>query len=177
MSFFVIIAFLLTQTSFADSNNSRLVLEGKYTLEIPLVDFDGKPGFYQNAVFESVESDQDWKLLSVDEGVPIETLDTVEVIKTQDTPVQVFLRIHGTLSNGCLEPGEFAVDRNGNAFTAFLYFSPASFGPGSCGDVQTAFTRTFPLPVYGLDAGDYSFTVNDILSGQFVIPADNVISE
>lgn len=160
----------------AESKNSELKLNGTYTLEVPSVDFLDNPGLYQDVVFERRQSDDSWILRSVNVGFPINRLETVEVIKTSEVPVQVFLKISGNISP-CLDVGMYAAKTIGNFFEVSLYYDPESIPPSGkvCADSVDPFTKTIPLQVYGLGAGEYTFSVNGKKPGSFVLLQDNVL--
>ncbi len=160
----------------AESKNAELKLNGVYTLEVPSVHFLDSPGLYQNAIFERRESDEAWILRSVDVGTPITTLGSVEVIKTSEVPVQVFLKVSGYISP-CPDVGMYAIKKIDNFFDVSLYYSPESISQSgrACIDSVNLFSKTIPLQVYGLDAGEYTFSVNGKKSGDFVLSRENVL--
>ncbi|MES3006757.1 MAG: hypothetical protein V4751_03200 [Pseudomonadota bacterium] len=162
----------------AESKNSELKLNGVYTLEIPSVDFLDSPGHYQNAIFERRESDEAWILRSVDVGTPIKTFGAVGVIKTSEVPVQVFLKVSGYISP-CLDVGMYAIKKIDNFFDVSLYYNPESiFLSGrACIDSVDPFSKTIPLQVYGLGAGEYTFSVNGEKPGNFVLLQENVVPD
>ena len=144
---------LIPQTLFSQTATTELSFDQKYTLTIPFIGFEGEPGKFLNATLRSEESELSWSLVSVDEG---------QLIKTTERPVQVFLKVSGWISS-CVEVGAYAVDKEDSAFKVFVYFDPESLSPPeiSCTADSVVFSKTIPLPVFELAAGDYKVSVNN----------------
>ncbi|MEX0901417.1 MAG: hypothetical protein WDZ76_01615 [Pseudohongiellaceae bacterium] len=171
-----LLLFFLSSPVWSQPANLELNPDGSYVLEVPVVGFQGNPGFYQNARFQSGESELSWTLLSVDEGQTINSVNAVDVITTSEMPIQVFLEVSGEISP-CLEVGEYAMNRVDNSFEIFLYYDPDSFPPPgtACIDSVEPYSTVIPLPAYGLEAGEYVLSVNGEENGSFIIPADNLL--
>jgi hypothetical protein len=112
-------------------------------------------------------------------------IDSVEVVRSGAVPEQVFLRVTGwypAICGGDREIGKTAVAVNGNDFAVSVYLK--YFAPPKPGDVTFAciaiiepFVRSIPLPVYGLDAGTYTYSVNGEHQGEFTLSENNVFAE
>ena len=165
------------QYLYSQPMNATLSLQEDYVLEVPLVNYGDNPGQYQNTIFKSAGSEAEWTLVSADVGTLIGSVDAVEVVVTSETPVQVFLEVSGTFGTGCPRVGKYAINMHGNVFNVFLYYDPDSLPSPEidCTTEQVQFSKTIPLPVYGLDAGAYSFAINERVSGNFEITTDNVL--
>ncbi|MAY56457.1 MAG: hypothetical protein CMQ37_11425 [Gammaproteobacteria bacterium] len=165
---------LIPQTLFSQTATTELSFDQKYTLTIPFIGFEGEPGKFLNATLRSEESELSWSLVSVDEGQLINTVDALEIIKTTERPVQVFLKVSGWISS-CVEVGAYAVDKEDSAFKVFVYFDPESLSPPeiSCTADSVVFSKTIPLPVFELAAGDYKVSVNNKVNGSFSLDLDN----
>lgn len=157
---------------------AELVLSpaGTHTLQVPVVGFRDNPGRYQNARFQSSDAGGSWTLLSADVAGLINFVELDSVVVTRDVPLQVFVKVKGWESP-CGTVGRFETVKEGTLLKGFLYTDPASYGPpgSACIDSVNFYTRTLPLPVYGLAAGQYQFTVNGKVSGSFTLPVDNVL--
>lgn len=178
MKYFIAIAAficLMPQVSLSQPSDATLTQDQSYLLEIPLVDFQKDPGIYQNVVLRAGETENSWTLVSADVGIKIESVQSVSVITTSEAPIQIFLKVAGTMGTLCTKVGKYAVREDGNSFEISLYYDPSSVPPPGVGclDQQQIFSEIIQMPVYGLDAGEYSFTINDKLNGNFVLAADN----
>lgn len=172
---FALFGFAIGSSSYADENPS-LTIDNFYELSIPSVNYSGIPGFYQNANFEYTPSRQTWQLVGYKIGVPIQPIQTVELIKTQDVPVQIFLKVTGAFSNGCPQVGSAAVAFNNNKFDVYLYYTDESIHPPepvACTQLVVPFTKVIPLPAYSLPAGQYDYNFNGKFTGSFTLNADN----
>ncbi len=155
--------------------NPALTLGNPYVLTIPSVDYTGIPGFYQKARIEYLPQTQTWKLAAYVKGVPIPEVNNVELIKTQDVPVQVFLKVSGYLANGCSQVGSTGMAFTNNKFDVYLYYKDENIPPPGilCTQSLVPFSKTIPLPVYSLLAGTYTYNFNGKFSGGFTLVVDN----
>lgn len=149
-------------------------------LTVPNVSTDAQVGQYQNAVLE-MDAQGLWRLKTIlalngDPGLSLLPIQSVEVIKTDTVPVQVFLRISGYLPDGCSGIGRFVSRRVETRFEAALFDSEISSSTAdyACTMSIMPFVKSFPLDVYGLGAGSYTYAVNG-LTGSFELTADNVL--
>lgn len=178
--FALVFAFgLLAATCSASAADLPVYRSG--VLTIPVAATDEHPGQYQNVVME-LDADGRWRLNSMtamngDPGLLLLPLQTVEVVRTGTSPVQVFLRLSGYLTSGCSGIGRFVARREGARFDAALFDTQVTSSEidYACTMSVTWFVKSFPLDVYGLAAGSYSYSVNGI-SGSFELEADNVLS-
>lgn len=180
----LIIAFLPAVTAFADDNPTYK--EGLLT--IPSIDTAEQVGKYQNVILKPTPEGT-WQLLSLKEMAMVDTgsgftfadIDTVEVITTSSFPTQVFLKLFGFNPN-CRKLSPIVHQRfDGNHFEVVPQVSQVleteGIATSSC--YATTFTKTIPLPVYGLKAGTYSYSVASAninawdLTGTFKLTADN----
>lgn len=157
--------------------NPVLYDNGDYLLALPLIDYDGKPGAYQDAVIEYAKDARAWQLSEYRQAVPVTEIEDVSVSFNTGKPAQVVLTITGTFTNGCAQAGDVAIQRSGAEFIVYLYYQDGSLpGPHhSCGAQMTPFLKSVALPVYGLAAGTYAYTVNGEFSRTFTLATDNVL--
>ncbi len=169
---------MLGATSSLAAENPNLTTGIPYVLSVPSVEYGGIPGFYQKGRIEYSPEGQTWKLAGYVAGVPIQQVNTVELVKTQDMPVQVFLKVSGAFPNGCLQVGEAGVSVTGNKFNVYLYYTDESIHPSAprdCAAVVVPYVKVILLPVYGLPAGSYEYSLNGKFSGSFTLSADNIL--
>ena len=149
------------------------------TLNIPTVDSINKPGEFQNVVLEATEQGT-WQLLDYQIGHEIgEELHNIEIIKTDSFPIQVFLKISGTFFSGCLEVGQIRYRLVDNTFEVFVYFKHRLRDDELiiCGQGFVPFSTIYPLPIYGLKAGEYNYSVNGTFVGGFNLDSDNILAQ
>ena len=174
--FTVTISLLLAVNAFAEPN--PVYVDNIQTLKVPAVDVGAKPGFYQDVTIEFFQDDK-WRLVSASEGKEVAEIEKVTLVKTSTVPTQVFLRISGEFSNGCPQIGQISHRLVGSTFEVAVYYANNAWlrNPGeiACTLAIVSFTRTIPLPVYGLPAGDYNYSLNGKFSGSFNLAADNVL--
>jgi len=160
----------ITYSCFAYSENPEYASS---RLTIPAVDANGKPGFFQDVVIEPA-GDNLWRVAELYEAVPISVIEQVEVVRTDSSPVQIFLKLSGTFRSGCGEVDQVSHTVNDKHFTVVAYYKlDKQPGQISCTQALVPFTYTIALPVFGLSAGEYQYTLNDSFSGSFVLNADN----
>lgn len=163
-------------SAFPQPMDAALTQSGGHTLHISAVGLADDPGMYQSVKLKSNDAGLTWSLLSGDMTYKINAIDNISVVKTSEIPVQVFLKVSGYIG-ACSGVGKYVFDIKGNSFNTFLYFDPAYFLPPefSCVGSVLRFTKVIPMPVYGLEAGEYSYSVNGKLNGSFVLSAKNVL--
>jgi len=165
----MLVSLLLTTHSFATdrpyfSNN---------IITIPSLDVRAEQGVYQDIQFGRSERGS-WRLLSLKKGTKIQEITNVELIQTDSFPVQVFVRISGIFNNGCQKIGQIATKVTDNRIDVSVFYDNASLEDGQfCAMVMVPFSKTISLPVYGLSAGVYEYTVNYNFSGTFELDKDN----
>lgn len=174
------LAIALLPANFALGADTPVYKDGLLT--IPSVNTDGQVGQYQDVTFKLTEQGN-WQLSSLkgigivigESEIQLVPIASVDVVKADAFPTQVFLRVTGGLG-GCfsntlgqinqrLENNQFDV-----AITASNYVN--RYTPGLCPAINTSFVKTIPLAVYGLSAGTYSYNVNGT-TGTFKLTADN----
>jgi len=186
----------LLSTPFALYADNPVYLPESRQLFIPAIDLMNQQGAYYNASLEFVQGDL-WRLTDVSRGEDIRGVEKVRVIRTTSFPVQVFLEVEGWVSGHCggnLHTSQRRVD---DTFEVAIQLA-ISYGPPLmfCNASVSAFSWIFPLPVYGLKAGEYRYSVNggvqssralpDVstgvsvgedhkLTGSFIIEADNIL--
>lgn len=167
---------LLVSASVVADDNPSYSSQAKQLL-VPAVDSSVQPGFFQDVKIEFVQGDL-WRLVAARESVRItKAIERVEVIKTDSFPVQVFLKVSGTFTSGCPEVGQISHRLEASTFNVAIYLKNSMWllHPEliDCASVMVPFSRTFPLPVYGLSAGEYAYRVNDEHQGSFRLAVDN----
>jgi hypothetical protein len=154
---------------------------GMYFLRVPLVDTLNAAGQYQEVLFKTARPDDvsTWQLLSVEQANPL-ALDEVRVVVTDEVPAQAFLRVKGAVGGcGGLDGiGKIAIKTRANDFSVFVYHPAVAVDPSTapsfgCLAVTWPFIKSIPLPVYGLDAGTYTYSVNGEHNGEFTLFEDN----
>ena len=150
--------------------------DGKLT--IPRVDTDGQASNFQDAAFQFDSAAGAWKLLDFKETTitPGQGIvpDTVEVIVTSSTPIQVFLKVSGQFSSGCEQFGQINQRLKDNKFEITLHLAsiPANT---ACATVLVPYEKIIPLQVYGLSAGTYEYSVNGEHTGTFTLTKENTL--
>ena len=145
-------------------------------LRIPRVDTDRQAGNFQDAVFK-IEQDGTWHLLAftttniTEQSMGLE-IDNVEMITTNSSPVQIFLKLTGVFSNGCGEFGQINQRLKDNLFEVTVHAAPIPVGR-VCTAMLVSFEKIIPLHVFGLPAGDYAFSVNGGFDGVFTLTEEN----
>ncbi len=146
-------------------------------LTIPTVNTAEQVGQYQDVTFKLTEQGY-WQLSSLkamgsvigNSGLGLAPISKVEVVKTDTFPTQVFLRVSGAFSDGCPHMGQVNQRLENNRFDITVANQYVVGIP--CPAIQTPFVKTFPLAVYGLSAGAYSYNVNGT-TGTFTLATDN----
>lgn len=148
-------------------------------LTIPRVDTPDQAGNYLDARFKQVTQDlwelQDYKTAN---EYPLEKapIEQVKLVIIGTFPVQVFLNIQGTFNHGCGHLRPINHRRVDNRFEVTVQAEFPDLPPGSyaCTASLEPFEENIPLPVYGLNAGDYEYSVNGgVYTGKFTLSTDN----
>lgn len=160
-------------------------------LTIPSVSTDEQVGQYRDAQLQ-LDGNGAWQLDAVkvlggemvvqngrmvNDGLYKLPVSSVELIKTSEVPVQVFLRIKGELG-GCATLGDVSQRLVDDRFEVLLTDGTTSstYAVSLCTADIRAYAWTVPLSAYGLSAGTYSYVVNGSVTGSFAVEADNVLS-
>jgi hypothetical protein len=164
-------------------------------LTIPLVDSAELVGFVQDAKLHQT-AQGDWRLVEYkavaqplnSSHLSLALVETVELVKTDSFPVQVFLKLKGVV-NGCDGAGQAPQRRKDNLFELAMYaVGPAHPELVLCPAALFPFTKVVPLDVYGLPAGNYQYAlkasafadnsdarVTKVFGGSFVLSKDNAL--
>ena len=173
---------LLTSSVFsqlnADASDYPIFRDGKLT--IPRIDTDAQLGNFQSAEFQFESSTNSWKLNQFVETKiipgPATYEEKVETIVVDSSPVQVFLKITGQFSNGCVFFQQINQVLRGNTFEIILHVGPNPSPPEMvCAAVLVPYEKIIPLEVYGLPAGAYAYSVNGTHNGTFTLTKDNTL--
>jgi len=110
------------------------------------------------------------------QGLPTDTrgqahVDSIEILVLESFPVQIRALVRGSLPDSCTAIDQIVQAREGNAFRVTITTVRAT--GQACAQSLVPFEESIPLQVVGLQAGDYTVTVNDI-STTFQLSADNV---
>jgi hypothetical protein len=151
--------------------------EDDATLVLPSITLNNKPGHFQEAELELIQ-DNLWLLRGVKEGKLNQDIKSVELIRTDSFPVQVFLKVTGEFTHGCAREGQVQSQLIDNTFVVNAYYENNIWTETPeivlCAAVITPFSFVYPLKVYGLDAGDYEYELNSKFSGSFTLTENNV---
>lgn len=152
-------------------------------LTIPRVDTDEQPAAFVEGKFVFDPDSNSWRLQKYklpDPVVPGRSIyltlsdgGGVEVVITDSHPVQVFLKIRGFLSDGCVRIGGIHQRLNVNIFEVTVSTTGHSDGTFACTMALVPFERVVPLQVYGLPRGTYGYIINGEVEGSFELTQDN----
>ncbi|MDO9521580.1 MAG: hypothetical protein Q7L19_15340 [Pseudohongiella sp.] len=151
--------------------------EEEATLVLPSISLDSSPGHFQEAELELLQ-DNLWQLRDAREGKLNEDIQNVELITTDSFPLQAFLRISGEFMHGCARKGQVQSQIVNNKIIVNAYYENNLWTKSPeivlCTLATESFTFVYPLPVYGLPAGDYTYELNNTFSGSFTLSQSNV---
>lgn len=175
--FSFISAIFLLPISQAFSSDTPTFEDGLLT--IPTVNTPTQVGQYQAVTFEFTAQDG-WQLLDFKEvgtqGLGLEAMiEAVELVKTDTVPVQILLRVTGYFSDSCPSVGQINHRLEDNQFEIVIH-STRPIESFTCIVAIAPFRKTIPLPVYGLSAGTYSYSINGGNNGTFDLAVDNELS-
>ena len=174
--FSFICAVFLLQTNHAFSADTPTFQDG--VLTIPTINTPTQVGQFQAVTFE-LTAQGDWQLLEFQkigtQGLGLEAIvDEVELVKTDAVPVQVLIRVTGYFFDGCSSIGQINHRLEDNHFDIIINsIHPTPIEQFACGAVITPFRKTIPLPIYGLSAGTYGYSINGGYNGTFELAVDN----
>ncbi len=150
-------------------------------LVIPRVDTPNQAGNFQDAMFQFDSQTGTWKLLgfrdmTITPGQGGLFIDQVEIIVTNDVPVQVFLKVTGQ-DGSCGGLGQVNQRLKNNHFEVAMSIAPFPVDHACTAEVRQ-FEKIVPLNVYDLPAGIYEYSVVnaaniDIGTGTFTLAEDN----
>ncbi len=101
-------------------------------------------------------------------------VESIQVMTLESFPVQIQVVAEGYLPNGCPKIDEITVEREENTFN--IKISTKSPKDAMCTQAIVPFSKTIPLEVQGLKAGNYTVNVNGIM-GSFELAVDNTLDE
>lgn len=154
--------------------------ENNGDLFIPMVDAAGMAGHFQDIGLQA-SGDNQWTVTNIKEGVLLDVIENVEVVQTTSTPVQVLLKIEGTFPTGCGDFGYVREKVTENHYEIRAYYLNDTWLESPevvlCTQATRPFTKYLPLSVYGQQAGEYSYTLNEAFDGTFTLETDNVMED
>jgi len=98
-------------------------------------------------------------------------VDSIEILVLESFPVQIRALVGGSLPDSCTTIDRIAQTRDGNAFRVTI--STVRAMDKVCAQSLVPFEETIALQVVGLQAGDYTVTVNDMTTS-FRLSTDNI---
>ena len=132
-------------------------------LTIPRVDTLDQLGKFQDVKLLLTEQG-DWRLIDVKIPLAGPYVDTVQTVVTETFPFQVFLKVNGLFADGCTTMGRISQRVKANRFEIIMYDQRDAKPEDTCTQVVTRFEKIIPLPVYGLSAGTYEYSLSGVLS-------------
>ncbi len=121
-----------------------------------------------NNISDSQETSEDDYLYG------IANVESIQVMIMESFPVQVHVIAEGYLPSGCTEINEITTEREGDIFN--IKISTKSPKDALCTQAIVPFSKTIPLEVQGLKAGNYTVNVNGV-TGSFELAVDNTLDE
>lgn len=97
-------------------------------------------------------------------------VESIKIITLESFPVQIQVIAEGYLPDGCTKIDEIKTEREGNTFN--INISTRRPKDVVCTQAIENFTKTIPLEVQGLKAGNYTVNVNGV-TGSFEMAVDN----
>jgi hypothetical protein len=168
--FFVIIQSLFVKIALADN---LMPTYNNGTLTLPSVSTTEKVGLFQDVIFK-LTTDGLWQLTDGKVGDELQPIEAVEIIKADTFPVQVFLKVSGTLPVTCgINIGQIQHRLVDNKFEVFIYHP--NIVHQSCFSATFDYSVIIPLPIYSLKKGEYSYSLNNTFVGKFNLDKDNEI--
>lgn len=101
-------------------------------------------------------------------------VEDIEIMILESFPVQVNLNVKGYLPDSCTDIHTITKEKDGNTF--FVNITTIRPADAICAQVIVPFEEKISLDVYGLKAGIYNVSVNNI-KGTFILEMDNILSE
>lgn len=97
-------------------------------------------------------------------------IDSLDILVLESFPVQVQVRITGTLGDSCTTRDKISQKREAGTF--FIEVTTRRPAEAMCAQVVATFHETVPLDVVGLQSGTYTVDVNGV-TDTFVLTTDN----
>ncbi|GAB4267483.1 MAG: hypothetical protein Kow0065_18080 [Methylomicrobium sp.] len=147
-------------------------------LTIPRIDTAERAGSFQDAQLQFDPQSGHWRLLefkaTANETFREFSSDNVELIMTDTSPTQVFLKIQTFAGNGCEQLGQVNQRLTDQHIEVTLTLvNPLANEPVACTMALVPLETIVPLQVYGLSAGAYEYSVNGQTVGSFTLARDN----
>ncbi len=101
-------------------------------------------------------------------------VECIQVLTVESFPVQVQVVAEGYLPDGCTEIDGITTEREENTFN--IKINTKRPHDALCTDAIEPFSKTIPLEVLGLKAGNYTVNVNGV-TGSFELAVDNTLDE
>jgi len=99
-------------------------------------------------------------------------VESIEILTLESFPVQIHVIAEGYLPDGCTEIDEIKPEMEGNTFN--INITTKRPKDAMCTQAIESFTKTIPLEVQGLSAGNYTVNVNGV-TGSFELAIDNTL--
>lgn len=135
-------------------------------LTIPLVNTLEQSAAFQDVILQLTEQGE-WHLLDfkMSGTLPLVKphVETVELIITESSPIQVFLKVNGMFGDGCTTMGKISQRLIGNRFEITM-FAESHTNQAECTTEVIKFKKIIPLTVYGLSAGVYEYSLGNVIS-------------
>ena len=144
-------------------------------LTIPRVDTSAQAGAFTNVEFVYDQELEAWHLTNAVEPVRASIDQVILLAVTDSFPATVYLQVSGEFI-GCGKVGEIDQRFQDGRFEIQVY----GVYPGEdmdCGLPVSPYLKVIPLFTYGLDAGDYEYSVNGRYNGTFNMPFNNRFGE
>lgn len=132
-------------------------------LTIPRVDTLDQIGKFQDAKLLLTEQG-DWRLVDVKIPLAGPYVETAQTVVTETFPFQVFLKVNGLFGDGCTTMGQITQRLKASRFEVVMYAQRNAKPEDICTAQVTMFEKIIPLPVYGLSAGTYEYSLSGVLS-------------
>jgi len=104
----------------------------------------------------------------------VANVESIDILTLESFPVQIHVIAEGYLPDGCTEIDEIKTEMEGNTFNVNITTKRPK--EAICTQAIESFTKTIPLEVQGLSAGNYTVNVNGV-NGSFELAVDNTLDE
>lgn len=101
-------------------------------------------------------------------------VESIDILTLESFPVQINVVAEGYLPDGCTEIDKINTEKEGNNFNITITTKRPK--DAMCTQAIENFTKTIPLEVQGLSAGNYTVNVNGV-TGSFELAVDNKLDE
>lgn len=104
----------------------------------------------------------------------VANVENIDILTLESFPVQIHVIAEGYLPDGCTEIDQIKTEMEGNTFNVNITTKRPK--EAICTQAIENFTKTVPLEVQGLSAGNYTVNVNGV-NGSFELEVDNILDE